>query len=129
MLVRARVGPRPVYSATSCLTELEMAANGRFFTNWGNAIIRDVSATHISGSIFEFTTVESGRPFNISDSSGRDVVRDRGAIRQTYTLDTEGDHVPSGISLDLISERVSGPHPGFFMSEDEFCAVVTSLLS
>ena len=25
MLVRARVGPRPVYSATSCLTELEMA--------------------------------------------------------------------------------------------------------
>ena len=104
-------------------------ANGRFFTQWGNGIVRDVSATHVSGSIFQFTTVESGRPFNISDASGNVVVRDRGAIRQTYLFDTEGDHTPGGIFLELLAERVSGPHPGFFMSEDEFCAVVTPLLS
>jgi hypothetical protein len=88
-----------------------------------------VSATHISGSIFEFTTVESGRPFNLVDASGRVLVRDRGSIRQTYTFDTEGDHTPGGQFLDLLIERVSGPHPGFFMSEAEFCAVVTPLLS
>ena len=104
-------------------------ANGRYFTQWGNAVIRDVSATHISGSIFQFTTVESGRPFNISDASGQVLVRDRGAIRQTYLFDTEGDHTPGGEFLELIEERVSGPHPGFFMSEDEFCALVTPLLS
>jgi hypothetical protein len=104
-------------------------ANGHYFTQWGNAIIRDVKATHIEGSIFQFTTVESGRPYNLSDSSGRVLVRDRGSIRQTYLFDTEGDHTPGGIFLDLLSERVSGPHPGFFMSEDEFCALVTPLLS
>jgi hypothetical protein len=67
-------------------------ANGRFLTIWGNGSIRDVSATHISGSIFQFTTVESGRPFNLSDANGRVLIRDRGAIRQTYLFDTEGDH-------------------------------------
>jgi hypothetical protein len=104
-------------------------ANGRSFTIWGNGIIRDVSATPVSGSVFQFTTVESGRPFNISDASGRVLVRDRGAIRRTYLFDTEGDDAPGGIFLDVLEERVSGPHPAFSMSEDEFCAVVTPLLS
>jgi hypothetical protein len=132
---RIRVGKRDLDTAFFGLDNYEYTetwtntANGRFFTIWGNASIRDVSATHVSGSIFQFTTVESGRPFNISDASGRILVRDRGAIRQTYLFDTEGDHTPGGIFLELLEERVSGPHPGFFMSEDEFCAVVTPLLS
>ena len=109
--------------------KLTNTANGRFVTEWGNGIIRDVSATHVSGSIFQFTTVESGRPYNLSDASGRVLVRDRGAIRDTYLFDTRGDHTPGGEFLDLIEERVSGPHPGFFMSEEEFCALVTPLLS
>ena len=37
--------------------------------------------------------------------------------------------MPGGIFLELLEERVSGPHPGFFMSEEEFCAVVTPLLN
>jgi hypothetical protein len=109
--------------------KLTNTANGRFFTEWGNGITHDVSATHVSGSIFQFTTVESGRPYNLSDASGRVLLRDRGAIRDTYLFDTEGDHTPGGVFLELIEERVSGPHPGFFMSEDEFCAFVTPLLS
>jgi hypothetical protein len=104
-------------------------ANGRFFTIWGDGIFRDVSATHITGSIFQFTTVESGRPFNISDSSGTVLLRDRGSIRDTYTFDTQGDHTPGGIFLDLIAERVSGPHPGFFMTDEDFCELVTPLLA
>jgi hypothetical protein len=114
------------YEYTATVTN---TADGRFFTQWGNGIVRDVSATHISGSIFQFTTVESGRPYNISDADGNVLVRDRGAIRQTYLFDTEGDHTPGGIFLELLAERVSGPHPGFFMSEEEFCAVVTPLLT
>ena len=104
-------------------------ANGKYFTEWGNGLLHDVSATRVSGSIFRFTTVESGRPYNVVDSSGRTIVRDRGAIRQTYLFDTEGDDTPGGVFLDLLEERVSGPHPGFFQSEAEFCAMVTKLLS
>ena len=104
-------------------------ANGRFFTEWGDAIILDVSATHVEGSIFQFTTVESGRPYNLSDASGNVLVRDRGSIRSTYLFDTEGDHTPGGVFLELIEERVSGPHPGFFMSEEAYCALVTPLLA
>jgi hypothetical protein len=33
------------------------------------------------------------------------------------------------VQLDLIAQRVSGPHPAFFLSEDEFCGVVTPLLA
>ena len=104
-------------------------ANGRMFTIWGDAVIRDVSARHVSGSIFEFVTVESGRPFNLADANGRILIRDRGAIRSTYLFDTEGDHTPGGVFLEELALRVSGPHPGFEMSEDEFCAVITPLLS
>ena len=116
------------YEFTATITN---TANGRFFTEWGNGVFRDVKATHISGTIFEFTTVESGRPYNLSDASGRVLVRDRGSIRQVYRFDTDpvGHPGPGGIFLEDISERVSGPHPGFFMSEEEFCAVVTPLLS
>lgn len=113
------------YEYTSRFTN---TANGRYFTQWGNAILHDIKATHVEGSTFRFTTVEAGRPFNLSDSSGRVLVRDRGAIRSTYLFDTEGDHTPGGVFLELLSERVSGPHPGFFMTEEEFCAVVTPLL-
>ena len=88
-----------------------------------------MSATHVSGSIFRFTTVESGRPFNLSDADGRVLLRDRGAIRDTYTFDTQGDHTPGGIVLDDLALRVSGPHPAFFMTDEEFCDVVTPLLA
>jgi hypothetical protein len=132
---RIRVGKRDLDTAFFGLDNYAYSetwtntANGRTLSIWGDAIIRDVSASHVEGSIFRFTTVESGRPFNLADASGNVLIRDRGAIRQTYLFDTEGDHTPGGIFLDLLEERVSGPHPGFFMSEDEFCAVVTPLLS
>jgi hypothetical protein len=133
--IRTRVGKRDLDTAYFGLDNYKFTvtitntANGRFVTEWGNGIIRDVSATHISGSIFQFTTVESGRPYNLSDASGNVILRDRGAIRDTYLFDTQGDHTPGGEFLELIEERVSGPHPRFFMSDEEFCAVVTPLLA
>jgi hypothetical protein len=130
---RTRIGKGDLDTAFFGLDNYESSAkwvntaNGRFLTIWGNGSLRDVSATHVSGSIFQFTTIESGLPFNLSDASGRVLLRDRGAIRQTYLFDTEGDHTPGGIFLDLLEERMSGPHPSL-VSEDEFCATVTSLL-
>jgi hypothetical protein len=131
---RNRVGKGDLDTAYFGLNNYEFTvkitntANGRFYTEWGDAVVRDVSATHVSGSIFQFTTVESGRPYNLSDANGNVLLRDRGAIRSTYLFDTEGDHPPGGIELDLIEERVSGPHSRFFMSDEEFCALVTPLL-
>jgi hypothetical protein len=134
---RTRVGKHDLDTAFFGLDNYEYSdrwtntANGRSLTIWGNAVIRDVKATHVEGSIFQFTTVESGRPFNLVDASGRVVMRDRGAIRETYTFDTDpvNSPGPGGIFLETLSLRVSGPHPGFDLSDDEFCAVITPLLS
>jgi hypothetical protein len=94
----------------------------------GHGIVNDIKATHISGSIFQFTTKDSGQQFVVRDDSGRVVLRDRGRIRETYLFDTEGDDVPGGIFLESLSLSVAGPHPGSEQSEDEFCAMVHDLI-
>ena len=132
---RIRAGKHELATAFFALDNYEYSdtwtntANGRTLTIWGNAIIRDVTARHVEGSIFKFTTVESGRPFNLSDGDGNVVLRDRGAIRSTYLFDTEGDDRRGRQFLEELALRVSGPHPGFDMPEEEFCALITPLLS
>ena len=131
---RTRAGKHDLDTAFFGLDNYEFTAkwtntaNGRFLTVWGNGIVRDVKATHVEGSIFRFTTVESGRSFNVVDASGRVVLRDRGSVRETYLFDTEGDDAPGGIFLEQLSLRLSGPHPSF-VSPEEFCAGITPLLS
>ena len=132
---RIRVGKRDLDTAFFGLDNYAFSetwtntANGRTLTIWGNGIIRDVKATHVEGSIFQFTTVESGRTFNLVDASGRLVLRDRGAIRETYLFDTDpvNSPGPGGIFLEQLSLRLSGPHPSF-VSDEEFCAAITVLL-
>jgi hypothetical protein len=132
--LRTRAGKHDLDTAFFGLDNYEFTAkwtntaNGRFFTVWGNGVFRDVKATHVEGSIFRFTTVDSGRSFNVVDASGRVVLRDRGSVRETYLFDTEGDDVPGGIFLEQLSLRLSGPHPSF-VSHEEFCAGITPLLS
>jgi hypothetical protein len=94
----------------------------------GHGIVNDVKATHVSGSIFKFTTKDSGQQFVVRDDSGRVVLRDRGRIRETYLFDTEGDNEIGGIFLESLSLSVAGPHPGSEQSEDEFCAMVHDLI-
>ena len=87
---------------------------------------RSATTSRRAGSRFTWKGSRAATP--ATESAGV-LVRDRGAIRETYLFDTEGDDTPGGIFLELLEERVSGPHPGFFMSDDEFCAVVTPLLN
>jgi hypothetical protein len=56
------------------------------------------------------------------------VLRDRGVIRTTILFDTLGDETPGGEFLDEIDVEVSGPHPGFFLDEGQFCEVVLDLI-
>ena len=133
--LRTRAGKHDLDTAFFGLDNYEFTAkwtntaNGRFFTVWGNGIVRDVKATHVEGSIFRFTTVESGRSFNVVDASGRVVLRDRGSVRETYLFDTDPANSPGpgGIFLEQLSLRLSGPHPSF-VSDEEFCAAITVLL-
>lgn len=104
-------------------------ATGRTLTISGHSNVRDVKATHLSGTIFQFVTIEAGRPFEMTADDGTIIYRDRGVIRQTYTFDTGGDNVPGGTYLDPVDLQVSGPHPGFDITDEEFCAAALGALS
>lgn len=110
---------------TETITNLE---NGRFFVIEGTRQLHDVSATRVEGSVFRFTTIEAGQPFVVRDMSGEVVLRDRGVIRTTILFDTLGDETPGGEFLDEIDVEVRGPHPGFFLDDEQFCELVLDLI-
>jgi hypothetical protein len=85
---------------------------GDFFTIAANGLFQETKATPVGGTIFEFTSVNAGQPFTVTDSDGNVVVRDRGVIRQVIQFDTLGDNVPGGEFVVDVSFSVSGPHPG-----------------
>jgi hypothetical protein len=104
-------------------------ANGKFFVIEGNVLERDVHVSRVEGSTFEFTRVESGQPFVVRDMNGDVVLRDRGSIWFTALFDTLGDDTPGGefvTDFDVI--RINGPHPGFFLDDDQFCGLVKDLI-
>jgi hypothetical protein len=103
-------------------------ANGKFLLIESHAVIQETKAVPVDGTIFQFTGVEAGQPFVLRDMSGRVVLHNRGAIRTTILFDTLGDDTPGGVVLDVISQRISGPHPELEMDEDAFCAVVQDLI-
>jgi hypothetical protein len=94
---------------------------GTFFTLGGNGLFQETTATHVSGTIFEFTSINAGQPFLVWDSDGNLIVRDRGVIRQVLQFDTLGDGVPGGEFVADVSFSVHGPHPGL---EFDVCAML-----
>ena len=85
---------------------------GEFFTVSGNGLFHETGATPVSGTIFEFTSINAGQPFVVRDSSGNLILRDRGVIRQVLQFDTLGDDVPGGEFIKDVSFVAHGPHPG-----------------
>lgn len=90
--------------------------------------MQDVRATNVGGSVFEFVTHEVGQVFVVRDMDGNLVLRDRGRIAWTYLFDTLGDTEPGGVELDELDVRVSGPHPGYDISDEDYCAAVQDLI-
>jgi hypothetical protein len=99
---------------------------GKWFVVRGNALYHEIRGTRVEGNIYEFTSILSGQPFVIEDSSGHVVVRDRGMVRQTFLFDTLGDGVPGGEFLGDTSIVVHGPHPGF-ADDFPFCDIAAEL--
>ena len=62
------------------------------------------------------------------DAAGNVILRDRGVIRHHFLFDTLGDGMPGGITLDDQIIGVGGPHPSLDQSDEEFCAMVSSLV-
>ena len=85
---------------------------GDSFTLGGNGLFQETRATHVEGTIFEFTSVVAGQPFTVWDSDGNVLLRDRGVVRQVLQFDTLGDDVPGGEFVADVSFSVHGPHPG-----------------
>lgn len=112
-------------TATETITN---PANGKFLVIESLAVIQQTKATRVEGTIFRVSDVTAGQPFVLRDMTGRVVLRNRGAIRGTILFDTLGDDTPGGVVLDVISVRISGPHPELEMDEDAFCAVVEDLI-
>ena len=103
-------------------------SEGKFFTISGSSLTQDVRATHVDGNIFQFVTHQVGQPYVVRNMAGQVVLRDRGAITVTYLFDTGGDNVPGGTNGDVLSLRVSGPHPGYFLDPAAQCAGLVSLI-
>ena len=77
----------------------------------GHGLFNEVKATRIQGSVFEFSAINVGQPLTITDSSGRVVLRDRGAYRESILFDTLGDETPGGEFIGQTFFAVNGPHP------------------
>jgi len=102
--------------------------NGKSLSFSANELNNELHATQLAGDVYTFETIEAGRAFTLTDSSGHVVYKDRGNIRRIITFDTLGDGQPGGNLLDETVVRISGPHPAFETTDAEFCAVVESLI-
>lgn len=116
-----------VHSTVAFTDTFTNPANGRSFTVSGRLTFQETKAVRVSGTVFRFTSVEAGT-WRLLDSGGDIVLFDRGNIRTTILFDTLGDNTPGGVFVDLISEFVRGPHPGFTATLEEYCAITDELL-
>lgn len=97
---------------------------GAFLTISGHSVFNEVKATHVSGNLFVFESVEAGQPAVIRDSTGKIVARDRGVFRHSVLFDTLGDDQPGGEVKEEYPSEVHGPHP----VDADFCGIVTRLI-
>jgi dienelactone hydrolase len=81
--------------------------DGRWFTVSGNALAKDVKAESLGGTLYKFTFHNAGQPTTITDSSGALVVRERGSISFSYTIDLADG------TFNFVGARASGPHALF----------------
>jgi hypothetical protein len=114
------------FRATSSFREVHTNTDtGEWFVLRGQAVINEVKARRVEGTIFKVTAIQAGQPFVVENSAGEVVLRDRGVIRFTSLFDTQGDDVPGGVEVEFLGADVRGPHPGF---DADFCEIASGLI-
>ena len=106
-------------------------ANGKWFSERGNGLYKDVRITHLEGTVYRFIAHESGSPFTIRTSDGEKVSVDRGLLVFQFDVDTKGDaDLENDVFLDdsfrLLGDH--GAHPNWHRTSEEYCAIVNGLL-
>jgi len=96
------------------------AQDGRWFTVRVDTVFKDLKAEPVGDNTFELTSRQTGQPFRIVDSGGRNVLKDSGAITFHALINAE-----TGEFIDLGAD-VKGPHPSF--EPDALCHAVQPLV-
>lgn len=96
---------------------------GLSFTRSGHFVGNELTARHVSGSVFEVRSIKAGPVATIADAGGNVLYRDRGVLRTTILFDTLGDDVPGGAFVELVDLRLAGQQAAF----DRLCEIATEL--
>ncbi len=130
MLKEGHAGdPTPYYFDNYKATVVQKnVATGDWITILHNGLYKDLRIEQVEGTVYEFVSIETGRPFSILDSEGNVVVRDMGLLKTRFRVDTLGDDdlsndifIPE--SWELLKD--AGSHPGFYT---DYCESLTDLL-
>ncbi len=101
-----------------------LTANGRTMTVDHNGLYKDLHATLVSGTTYRFVAQESGQPFVARDDTGAVLFHDRGVLKTTFLVDTQGDNdLDNDVFVDGSFELLAdhGSHPAFYV---DFCEVI-----
>jgi len=124
-----RPGAPPRYFDNYSVVET-LTANGKTITIEHEGLYKDLHATLVGGTIYQFTAIETGQPFVVRDASGGRIIFDRGRLMTTFQVDTQGDSdLSNDVFIDGTFELLAdnGRHPGFYL--DDLCEdIVVPLL-
>ena len=91
-------------------------------------LYKDVKISHVEGTVYQFTAIETGRPVVVRGPDGERLVFDAGHIRYTFLVDTLGDaDLDNDVFLGDVSDPdIAGPHP-VFVGDVDFCDLLDVL--
>ena len=116
ILKAPRTPDGPPYYMDNYEVHETLTANHRTLYVDHQGLYKDLHITLVEDTVYRFVSMESGRPFTVTDESGNILIRDRGLLRTTFLIDTLGDtdlenDVYIEDSLELLAEH--GSHPGY----------------
>ena len=121
MLKAPRDDGAPPYWFDNYEAHETLTANGRTLTVDHQGLYKDLRITLVEGTIYQFVAMEAGQPFVVRTSDGDVLLRDRGLLKTTFQVDTQGDTDPDNDefiegSWSILADN--GRHPGFYI---DFC--------
>ena len=121
MLKKPRRDGAPPYLFDNYNVHETLSANGKWLTLDHQGLYKDLRITHVAGTVYQFVAIEVGRPFVARAQDGTVLFHDRGLLKVTFQVDTQGD---TDLDNDVFIEgswallKDAGSNPGFYI---DFC--------